>query len=107
MLPFLAKVNWKREERRKRRESRVLAMVLAKTIVLKKIDRRGGQRTHEVWKEVTYCEKAVLNKGLRGITEDSCIITKVYNLNQTASTSTNTCSNASKTVAASKIATTP
>ena len=60
MLPFLAKVDWKREERRKRRESWVIAMVLkAETIVvLKKIDRRGGQRTHEVWKEVAYCEKA-------------------------------------------------
>ena len=55
-LLFLAKVEWKNEERRKRRESKVIAMVLeAQTIVLKKIDRRGEQRTHEVWKEATNC----------------------------------------------------
>ena len=77
MLLFLAKVVWKREER-KRRESRVLTMVFkAKTMVLQKIDRRGGQRTHEVWKEVTECEKAVHGRGLRGITEASCSITEV------------------------------
>ena len=56
MLLFLAKVEWKREERRKRRENKVIAMVLeATTIVLEKIDRRGEQRTHEVWKEATNC----------------------------------------------------
>ena len=64
MLPFLAKVDWKREERRKRRESWVIAMVLkAETIVvLKKIDRRGGQRTHEVWKEVAFVRKQCIIK---------------------------------------------
>ena len=61
-LLFLAKVEWKREERRKRRESKVIAMVLeATTIVLEKIDRRGEQRTHEVWKEATNCKKALHN----------------------------------------------
>ena len=52
MLPFLARVEWKREERRKRRESKVIAMLLkVKAMVLLEGDRRGGQRTHEVWKE--------------------------------------------------------
>ena len=52
MLPFLARVEWKREERRNRRESKVIAMLWKiKAMVLLEGDRRGGQRTHEVWKE--------------------------------------------------------
>ena len=50
MLPFLARVEWKREERRNGRESKVMLWKI-KAMVLLEGDRRGGQRTHEVWKE--------------------------------------------------------
>ena len=79
MLPFLlARLEWKREERRKRKGSKAIALLFkVKAIVLLERERRGGQRTHEVWKEESLNEKAVYRKGLRGITEASGTITKV------------------------------
>ena len=53
MPPFLAEAEWEKEEKRNRRDSKVMAMISKANRLERKICRIRGQnqRAHEVWKE--------------------------------------------------------